>query len=537
LTNPKRFSSEDESRLPAAVLGGNTASDECWEQVLKWHDDCITNHERCIIYKPSECWYPTRLIDVGEANDSVIKLRMTGDSSLEGPYVTLSHRWGEGEMFKLTLGNLERSKQGTPIADLPQTFADAVQVTRRLQVRYIWIDSLCIIQDSTEDWQAESVQMQRVYACSLLNISAAGPGDSCGSGSLFRQRKPDVDWPMWTTTHDGERRLVYDRNYWRDEVTEVELNRRAWVLQERMVAPRILYFGKSHLFWECHEREACEYFPEHVPLLMLDIVGKLLDPAVYRKRRLEQGIQEGNPVDHGHQKWGELVTRYMTCGITKTSDRLVAMSGLARQVSTILNDDYIAGLWLSRLVDCLPWHLQENEGAFRPSPYQAPSWSWASVEGKVEFASMTTRYSLATIEGVSINPVLAGDYFGQIHSGFIKLSGKLLGPISIKTFGAENNFISIIPGIDRIGVYPDLPETNEDNLYFMPVTASLPGAFIVHHCLLLRRLANEGHDIYERCGVLTFWEATYTLIEDSAVGAAEREKVGWTFIDATIVLI
>jgi hypothetical protein len=471
---------------------------------------------------------------------------MTGETPLEGPYVTLSHRWGEGEMFKLTLSNLERCKQGTPIGDLPQTFADAVQVTRRLQVRYIWIDSLCIIQDSTEDWQAESVQMQRVYACSLLNISAAGPGDSCGSGSLFRQRKPDLDWPMWTTAHDGERRLVYDQNYWGDEVLEVELNRRAWVLQERMVAPRILYFGKSHLFWECHEREACEYFPEHVPLLMLDIVGKSLDPAVYRKRRLEQGIQESDLVDHGHQMWADLVKRYMTCGITKTSDRLIAMSGLARQVSTILNDDYIAGLWLSRLVDCLPWRLRKNEGAFRPSPYQAPSWSWASVEGKVEFASMSTKLSLATIEGVSINPVLAGDYFGQIRSGFIKLSGKLLGPISLKTFAEDivGNYAAIIldkednsKRIDGMGVYPDLPETNEDNLYCMPVTASLPGGLIVHDCLLLRRLANEGHDIYERCGVLTFWEATYTLIEDSAVGAAEREKVGWTFIDATIVLI
>lgn len=116
--------------------------------MLTWYDNCVENHERCKVTQLGPLYYPTRLLDIGDEHDSGVELIITATSNLEGSYLTLSHRWGDGHMYTLTMAELRNFQAGIPLANLPRIFRDAVKIARHLRVRDLWIDSLCIIQDS-----------------------------------------------------------------------------------------------------------------------------------------------------------------------------------------------------------------------------------------------------------------------------------------------------------------------------------------------------------------------------------------------------
>ena len=162
---------------------------------------------------------------------------------------------------------------GIPSRELPQTFQDAIRVTRRLQIRYLWIDSLCILQDSPEDWDHESVQMHHVYGNAYINLAADDSRDS--SQGLFRGRLPSLVTPTIVVTAWKEalakRFIVIPRRFWSESVAESPLNRRAWVLQERYLSPRIIHFGETQVLWECKSRDCCETFPDGIPEVAQDI--------------------------------------------------------------------------------------------------------------------------------------------------------------------------------------------------------------------------------------------------------------------------
>lgn len=131
-------------------------------------------------------WYPTRLVDIGTTSDrTAVKLIETAKEQLEGPYVTLSHCWGNARLVT----QLVQDNKATFLAELPhlpRTFEDVLVATKQLGARYIWIDSLCIVQDDEADWAKESMLMASVYRNALCNIAATGAEDS--QGGLFHQR-------------------------------------------------------------------------------------------------------------------------------------------------------------------------------------------------------------------------------------------------------------------------------------------------------------------------------------------------------------
>ena len=162
---------------------------------------------------------------------------------------------------------------GIPSSELPQTFQDAISVTRRLQIRYLWIDSLCILQDSSEDWDHESAQMHHVYGNAYVTLAADDSRDS--SEGLFRGRFPSLVTPTIVATAWKEalakKFIVIPRRFWSESVAESPLNRRAWVLQERYLSPRIIHFGETQILWECKSRDCCETFPDGIPEVAQDI--------------------------------------------------------------------------------------------------------------------------------------------------------------------------------------------------------------------------------------------------------------------------
>ena len=162
---------------------------------------------------------------------------------------------------------------GIPSRELPQTFQDAITVTRRLQIRYLWIDSLCILQDSPEDWDHESVQMHHVYGNAYVTLAADDSRNS--SQGLFRGRHSSLATPSIVVSAWKEaltqKFIVIPRRFWSESVAESPLNRRAWVLQERYLSPRIIHFGETQILWECKSRDCCETFPDGIPEVAQDI--------------------------------------------------------------------------------------------------------------------------------------------------------------------------------------------------------------------------------------------------------------------------
>jgi hypothetical protein len=175
------------------------------------------------------------LLDIGVEGDPKWKLVMSsGLESSKTEYMTLSYRWDTNPKILLKSSTMDKFCHGQPISALPRTFQDFIVVARRFTVRYIWIDSLCIIQDSYDDWQRESVKMQLVYANACCSIAASASADS--EEGLFRSRRPKFIRPglvkkLSLSTFDYEDYYVYDDSYVQRQLFSGPIHKRGWVFQ------------------------------------------------------------------------------------------------------------------------------------------------------------------------------------------------------------------------------------------------------------------------------------------------------------------
>jgi hypothetical protein len=190
------------------------------------------------------------MLDVGLADKPNLHLHITNSKSPSYPYATLSHCWGKIQIEQLRTDNLDHMCNKIDLSILPKSFQDAIYITRRLGVRFLWIDLLCIIQDSVSDWAKESSTMGEVYANGIFNIAATAASDG-RFGCLF-DRNPRLAQkcrlPIGEETVD-----FIDQWYWYKNITNAPLNTRAWVLQEELLFPRILNWERLQLPWKCSE--------------------------------------------------------------------------------------------------------------------------------------------------------------------------------------------------------------------------------------------------------------------------------------------
>ena len=260
---------------------------------------------------------------------------------LKRPYLTLSHFWGRADIPKLTA---EQSSPTIPINELPQTYKDAISVAKFLGIPYLWIDSLCIRQDSKEDWEKEAAVMNKVYENAFCNIAATASRDS--HGGLFYERDPIMLEPCQFVYKQQVFQLI-SGGHWGDGVDYAPLNKRGWVVQERWFSPRIIHFSREQLFWECNEMVASESFPDGLP-----ICGSLrfLEPFKGGQRdsilqeRASLGMPVAIPEEEFSHIWRRLVRQYSNSTLTFKSDKLVAISGLASAIQGYTKDEYLAGL-------------------------------------------------------------------------------------------------------------------------------------------------------------------------------------------------
>ncbi|KAL9112220.1 MAG: hypothetical protein Q9187_007804, partial [Circinaria calcarea] len=325
---------------------------------------------------------------------------------------------------------------------MPLTFKHAIAIARRLGYQYLWIDSLCIVQDSDEDWMRESAMMGQIYSFSQCTIAATGSSNS--HGGCFVKRKPlelqpcRISGNILSAQNASEDLYLYDWHTERfsEELADAPLNSRAWVLQERILSPRVLHYNGRQLFWECKRYDACEAFPQGLSIDYNRYNGRA--PTNFKKvlasgtRAMpERGLSEDcSPKDMMYLDWHSVVESYSTADLTKARDKLVAISGLAREWRLRLGNEYFAGLWKNDLHRELLWHMQllEEGTRKRTSTYRAPTWSWASFDAKVYNATMVERMTDCIIVGriITVQVTPAGsDPMGQITSASLEIVGPM----------------------------------------------------------------------------------------------------------------
>ena len=541
-------------------ISNRTDSGEVFRLALKWISDC-----KCVNHEPR--WHPTRLIDLSalksEAYGRAFRSNYTGkpgvsfedfevklvekndvrmNLQLRGyHYVTLSHRWGEApQTLKLESDTLETFKKGLKLRELPQTFRDAIEFAARLhKIWYIWIDSLCIIQDSDNDWLKESALMHQVYSESYLNISATAaensdegiywnrtpkllwedevnlnieglPGSKVENSKsqghelsahpvvilpskrFFATRSFSFKWPpsspfrkllrkrrtktmpvqsepvaridlgaeeriVSLTEHQYIRRCtLVDASLWETLVNQASVNRRGWVLQERLLAPRVLHFCAGQIAWECSEFDAAEGLPPGVPNFQTrrdDVIAEIqvkgLDPWNHGKALRENRLQGANEPDphlfvskrdakviYSFEIWSRIVEIYSKTHLTCDKDKLIAISGIAIKMSSLIECNFVAGLWWRYLASQLLWRVEPvfnpknrtfTHPSSRPEAYRAPSFSWASVNAQngngITYGEVTDKDILIDI--VDVHPKQKAEQVGLVSEGHIELWGKL----------------------------------------------------------------------------------------------------------------
>lgn len=432
--------------LSNAQMAANTNSESTWQAVHDWYHQSLEAEDI-----NRNATLPRRLLDLKCLDVSQARLSLDKEEREHSPYATLSYQWGPNpeSMKQLTRLGVDAMARSININALPRIFQEAMEATRRLGIRYLWIDALCIVQDDPQDLADECSVMDEIYRGAICNI-AAGVGDR--NSGLFAKRQPNQVRPLlvdlrWRGFGFGARRyddydymhgpfFILERNYRPTLVLSAPLSCRAWVLQERLLSPRTLHFGRDQVFWESERFAACECFPQGYPKPSLQMNFDEMAPI----RRINKALQSQRHIeDNSHyfiREWNEIIRMYSKCAITKESDKLVALSGLARHTHKGLNSyTYHAGLWSCEMLQSLLWRI-ENGKAADGSPSKrlhhasVPSWSWLSVNGVVEprdpLDPVMTRRPLAEIVTYVTIPISLTHPFGNVDKAHIVMSGCLV---------------------------------------------------------------------------------------------------------------
>ncbi|RSL61509.1 hypothetical protein CEP51_013626 [Fusarium floridanum] len=411
------------------LMSPSTGSTESLDFVKSCLETCRTHHESCSSTESSVPWLPTRLIQVEQ---DTLRLVESAEATITDPFVSLSHCWGGADILTLTTENIKALKEDIPFLELPETFQDAIQVVRTLGVKYIWIDSLCIIQNSDQDWQKEAGTMLEVYKYALFNIAATASANSFGG--LFQERNPhlvqsevvDID----TKAIKGQFHLV-DQGYFAEAVDEAPLNLRSWVAQERMLSPRIAHFAFDQVIWDCAELTACESFPHGTKVWS----GYGARPMTFGCKQGSALLSPAKTVDEGLGQWGTIVNTYSACGLTVLGDKLIAISGVANHLRDELKMEYCVGLWRPKMEIQLAWVVQSLQEDRTPRNDLAPTWSWASVNGAVHLQQVNIY------EGYDVSPLCSitevrlrretDEYRGEKVNGYLRMRC-ILNPITLE---------------------------------------------------------------------------------------------------------
>lgn len=546
-------------RVGSLPVDPYTGSERNFKLARRWLKACKKHHDSCLSGRVPNL--PTRVIHVGDSPEyRDVRLEVPEQGS-KAEYVALSHCWGGNIDITLKEDNLEEFKTGLPFKDLAANFQDAIEVTRKLGIRYLWIDSLCIIQDSADgkDWERESERMTTVYRDCTLTVSAMS---SEKSKDGFLTRRPDDDTAVnWESARvkslPGDDRDVQARvgrfdpsqeeSLWDLEDNPEKkspLARRGWTLQENVLSPRRLYYGAKLIHWTCPSvrRSANGMHGMH----RLDKRYPAASPVIFSDILNQQAQVPAYDVEKVLMDYYTLVENYSMRDLIKASDKLPALSGIVQYLQPVLGD-YLAGLWRCDIVGGLWWVRKIGGG---PVPdYRAPSWSWASVDGAVLCGTCMKEEGPFDVQVLEHNIQLTdpSNPFGQIKSASsLTLRGRtkrLIRPLRYRANPGEDmddlfdvvideipqdgtghkgndwskNLSSFLPGGDLFGKIDDIPGIGHTawirlgryfvrpGKYAVLLLRAIPdenGLLMRFWCLLLESVQELHHEVFKRVGVL-----------------------------------
>jgi hypothetical protein len=403
--------------------------------VGKWLKECEDNHPSCgssevsSQFSNGERPLPTRLIQVHGGQSS--QIRIVDGAGRFGRYLALSHRWVGGAIPDWTTqqATVEERHSWFSVQSLPASIVDAVEVTRRLKVDYLWIDSICIIQDSNQDWNCEASKMANVYANALFTIFADQAKDDNQGFLSARQifpvtlvnirRNNDAPITAYLRKSSPDSYKIENQSIFASDTIDLShLSKRAWILQERVLSPRKLHFGAHKVYWACRKTTFAED-------------GHPVDQRTHRWMTDIHKLMESESISkyEFHETWSKLVEVYCTLELTYTEDRLPALAGVAKMLSQKSKYEYIAGLWIQTIAAGLAWQVKEKDPdklSQRPSRYRAPSFSWACVDEEISYIQRGDEEKPDTsgLTVMSSNIEFEfGDGLGKIKGGKITVSG------------------------------------------------------------------------------------------------------------------
>ncbi|KAH7070493.1 heterokaryon incompatibility protein-domain-containing protein [Paraphoma chrysanthemicola] len=342
-----------------------------------WLRQCVDQHETC--RRSLSKKMPTRLLDLQAFSDSTDIRLIHSAYTRANDYATLSYRWGGTNSFVLNIKNRARFEWRISVRDLPRTVREAIEVCRKLSVRYLWIDALCILQDSNEDLAKEIANMGSIYAGSLFTVAATHSIDS--ESGCFRARHPLKRQICVLPGSDGIQWVIEPlRTQCRQHAHGTKttlLSKRGWVFQEQILSPRTIHFTSNDIVWECREKLFCQ----------MCVDGRLdgysdANITMHEGKRVvidwDEGLEKIEQMSRLRTAWSEIVYRYTRTELTDTDDKLSALAGIAELISDKLG--YVAswGLWLDFFVDELQWYWPYPDTHFAEIYGCTPSWSWVS---------------------------------------------------------------------------------------------------------------------------------------------------------------
>jgi hypothetical protein len=430
--------------LPYAPPNLDPGDKGSFDLAAQWINDCTLGHSKCP--RPEKSTLPTRVVQILDEEN----LRILS-SDEEAHYVTLSYCWGGPQTFATTIGTLKDKSNGFLTSDLPQTLQDAVKVTREFGFEYIWIDSLCIVQDSEADKVRELPQMANYYKRATITI-AAGP-KSCTSGFLQsgqvcqKHDKARLLMNMlgkifWFPDARGHLCLFREETpYW---LTAEPINSRAWTFQERVLSPRVLFYG-SRMVWQCNTCQVSDGGIDDWSYDVRSMGNARLGQAISRTRlpgtELSSGADSADDTNTDktemYRLWYAAVHEYSYRALSFPTDKLPAISGLATEFQSLTSDTYLAGLWRADFLRGLLWSTYPTMKLNKPQAWRAPSWSWVSVDNAVEYRRLPGGAAVALAEVLScdITPKHTAAPLGELVAAELTLRGPLLRPT--KAFTAD----------------------------------------------------------------------------------------------------
>ncbi|KAK8059260.1 hypothetical protein PG996_009190 [Apiospora saccharicola] len=376
--------------LPTLKILADTRSEEAFVQAARWLNECYTAHQFC--EGLHDGFAPSRLLEVGKYQTSHVRLVERQDMTENVRWACLSYVWGGPQQVRTTKQTLHKHiSEGIDMQTLPQTLVDAVRVCRRLDIPYLWIDALCIVQDDPEDLRRELDMMPQIYQQAYLTICASRAA-SVHDGFLGKQLYSYESIPPTKIKYKakdgrtGHVLLVEDDEYYGRHLLGNPINSRAWTFQEALLSPE----GRSM-------------------------------PALE-----------------------EVARQYSRRAMTNSSDKLVALSAIAKTIAVGRGYTYLAGLFKENLPVHLCWMVDEGLPKPRPKQYRAPSWSWAAVDGTISFGGYWGPQQPESRDGITgaltgwtyesddveiiaaqVVPTSPGSEFFSIRSGVLELRGAM----------------------------------------------------------------------------------------------------------------